>query len=50
MQKTISAKKQESSYDAEMLIKRELLPIRADRAYPRNIRSHSAISFIYKIY
>lgn len=48
--KLLALKKQESSYDAEMLIKRELLPIRADRAYPRNIRSHSAISFIYKIY
>ncbi len=48
--KLLTLKKQESSYDAEKFIKRELLPIRADRAYPRKARAHSAISFIYKIY
>lgn len=48
--KLLTQKKQESPYDVEKLIKRELLPIRADRAFPRKVHSHSAISFIYKIY
>lgn len=48
--KLLTIKRQKFSYDVEKLIKRELLPIRADRAYPRKISTHTAISFIYKIY
>ena len=48
--KLLTTQKQKFSNDVEILIKRELLPIRTDRAYPRKVCTHSAISFIYKIY
>ena len=48
--KLLTIKKEKFSYDVEKLIKRELLPIRADRVYPRKMSTHTAISFIYKIY
>lgn len=48
--KLLTTQKQKFSNDVEILIKRELLPIRTDRAYPRKVCTRSAISFIYKIY
>ena len=48
--KLLTIKRKKFSYDVEKLIKRELLPIRADRTYPRKMSAHSAISFVYKIY
>lgn len=40
---------QKSPPDVEALIAKELLPVRPGRHSPRNIRSHSAVSFAYRV-
>ena len=42
-------KSKKSPFDAEKLIKQELLPIRPDRRHPRKVKARSFISFLYRI-
>ena len=39
----------ESPQNVEALIARNILPVRPDRKYIRNIRYQSAVSFIYRV-
>jgi len=40
---------EESPQNIEALIARNILPVRLDRKYIRNIRYQSAVSFIYRV-
>ena len=42
-------RKKESPQNVEALIARNILPVRPDRKYIRNIRYQSAVSFIYRV-
>jgi hypothetical protein len=35
--------------DVEALIRKNILPVRPDRAFRRNIRSKSSVSFVYRV-